>query len=244
MKKIAVIPARYDASRFPGKLLAKLGNKTVIHRTFESTVESGLFDEVYVATDSTLIAEEIQSLGGKVIRSLKKHETGSDRIAEAVADMDVDIILNVQGDTPFINKKPLAMLLAAFEGPKADEIAVGTLKREITDWDQINNPNLVKVIADRDDFALYFSRAPIPYPRDMRAGQRYFQHIGVYAFRKQALLDFSSLPMLQNEAAEKIECIRFLEYGMRIKVVETDHIGVEIDAPDDLERAKKLLSEQ
>lgn len=241
MKKIAVIPARYAASRFPGKLMAMLGNKTVIARTYESTFESQLFDEVFVVTDSDIIESEIVSLGGKVIRSRGVHETGSDRIAEAVADLDVDIILNVQGDTPFITKEPLAKLLAAFDGPRAAEISVGTLKRELKDWDQINNPNAVKVVTDKDDFALYFSRSPLPYPRDISAGQRYFQHIGVYAFRKQALLDFSGLPMLQNEAAEKIECIRFLEYGMRIKVVETDHIGVEIDAPDDLERAKKLL---
>lgn len=235
-----MIPARYSASRFPGKLMQNLAGKSVIVRTYEATVATQLFDDVYVVTDSDIIFNEIISNGGKAIMSKKEHQSGSDRIAEAVEDLDVDIVVNVQGDEPFTERESLEKVLKAFKDDHNKEIDLASLMVEIHDWDEINNPNTVKVIVDQNNFALYFSRNPIPYPRDKEAGARYFKHKGVYAFRKQALLDFYKLPMQFIEATEKIECIRYLEYGKRIKMIETTIEGVEIDTPEDLERAKKL----
>lgn len=235
-----MIPARYSASRFPGKLMQNLAGKSVILRTYEATVATGLFSEVYVVTDSTIIFDEIVNNGGKAIMSQKEHESGSDRIAEAVASVDCDIVVNVQGDEPFTERGSLSKVLEVFKDDSEKEIDLASLMVEITDWDEINNPNTVKVIVDQNNFALYFSRSPIPYPRDKETGARYFKHKGIYAFRKEALLDFTVLPMQFIEATEKIECIRYLEYGKRIKMVETQIQGVEIDTPEDLERAKKL----
>ncbi|MCK8481488.1 3-deoxy-manno-octulosonate cytidylyltransferase [Psychroserpens algicola] len=240
MKIISMIPARYSASRFPGKLMQNLAGKSVILRTYEATVATQLFDDVYVVTDSAVIFDEITSNGGKAIMSKKEHESGSDRIAEAVADLDVDIVVNVQGDEPFTERESLGKVLEVFKEDHEKNIDLASLMVEIHDWDEISNPNTVKVIVDQQNFALYFSRSPIPYPRDKQAGARYFKHKGIYAFRKQALLDFYELPMQFIEATEKIECIRYLEYGKRIKMVETTIEGVEIDTPEDLERAKKL----
>lgn len=240
MKIISMIPARYSASRFPAKLMQDLAGKTVILRTYEATVATNLFDEVYVVTDSQIIYDEIVNNGGKAIMSIKAHESGSDRIAEAVEHLDVDIVVNVQGDEPFTERESLEKLLDAFKNDHQKEIDLASLMVEIHDWEEISNPNTVKVIVDQNSFALYFSRSPIPYPRDKNAGARYFKHKGIYAFRKQALLDFYNLPMQFIEATEKIECIRYLEYGKRIKMIETNVQGVEIDTPEDLERAKRL----
>lgn len=240
MKVISMIPARYRASRFPGKLMQDLGGKSVILRTYEATVATNLFDDVYVVTDSEIIFDEITSNGGKAIMSKKEHESGSDRIAEAVEDIDCDIVINVQGDEPFTERSSLEKVLNVFYEDPDKEIDLASLMVEIKDWDEINNPNTVKVIVDQRNFALYFSRSPIPFPRDKEAGARYFKHKGIYAFRKDALLDFTKLPMQFIEGTEKIECIRYLEYGKKIKMVETNVEGVEIDTPEDLERAKKL----
>lgn len=235
-----MIPARYSASRFPGKLMQDLEGKPVITRTYEATVATNLFDDVVVVTDSAIIFKEIESIGGKVVMSKKEHECGSDRIAEAVEFMDVDIVVNVQGDEPFTEVDSLRKLINVFKEDHEKEVDLASLMVHITDLEEINNPNTVKVIVDQKDFALYFSRSPIPYPRDKEVNTKYYKHKGVYAFRKQALLDFYRLPMLLLEASEKIECIRYLEYGKRIKMVETNVQGVEIDTPEDLERAKKL----
>jgi 3-deoxy-manno-octulosonate cytidylyltransferase (CMP-KDO synthetase) len=240
MKIISMIPARYSASRFPGKLMQDLGGKTVILRTYEATVATNLFDDVIVVTDSKIIYDEIVNNGGKAMMSIKEHECGSDRIAEAVEFLDIDIVINVQGDEPFTDKESLLKLIEVFKGDDEKKIDLASLMRQITDWDEINNPNTVKVIVDNNNFALYFSRSPIPYPRDKNVGAKYFKHKGVYAFRKEAILDFYRLPMLTLEASEKIECIRYLEYGKRIKMVESDVDGVEIDTPEDLERARKI----
>lgn len=240
MNIIAMIPARYSATRFPAKLMQDLAGKTVILRTYEATVATNLFDEVYVVTDSAIIYDEIVNNGGKAIMSLKEHQSGSDRIAEAVEGLDVDIVVNVQGDEPFTERESLEKLLNAFKNDDQKEIDLASLMVQIHDWDEISNPNTVKVIVDQTNFALYFSRSPIPYPRDKEVGARYFKHKGIYAFRKQALLDFYNLPMQFLEASEKIECIRYLEYGKRIKMIETNVEGVEIDTPEDLERAKRL----
>lgn len=235
-----MIPARYRASRFPGKLMQDLGGKSVILRTYEATVNTKLFDDVIVVTDSDIIFNEIVNNGGKAVMSIKEHECGSDRIAEAVELLDIDIVINVQGDEPFTEKESLKKLIDVFKDDHNKEIDLASLMVHITDEDEINNPNTVKVITDKFNFALYFSRSPIPYPRDKNVGAKYFKHKGVYAFRKEAILDFYRLPMLPLEASEKIECIRYLEYGKRIKMVETNVQGVEIDTPEDLERAKKL----
>jgi len=233
-----MIPARYEASRFPAKLMQDLGGKPVIVRTYEAALKTELFDEVYVVTDNELIFKSITAINGEAIMSKKTHDCGSDRIAEAVTDMDVDIIVNVQGDEPFTDKESLKGVLEVFNTDSAKEIDLASLMVKITDWDEINNPNTVKVIVDNRNFALYFSRSPIPFPREKDIQTNYYKHKGVYAFRKEALMDFQRLPMLPLEATEKIEAIRYLEYGKKIKMVETDVSGIEIDTPEDLERAK------
>jgi len=240
MKIISMIPARYSASRFPGKLMQDLGGKTVIRRTYEATVATNLFDDVFVVTDSDIIYNDIVNNGGKAIMSIKEHDCGSDRIAEAVENLDIDIVINVQGDEPFTDKESLKKLIEVFKDDADKNIDLASLMVHITDEDEINNPNTVKVIVDNTNFALYFSRSVIPFPRDKNVDVKYYKHKGVYAFRKEALLDFYRLPMLTLEASEKLEQLRYLEYGKRIKMVETDVQGVEIDTPEDLERANKL----
>lgn len=241
MKVIAVIPARYASTRFPAKLMHDLGGKTVITRTYEAAINTNLFDDVFVVTDSDLIFNEIISQGGRAIMSSKEHESGSDRIAEAVLNLDVDIVVNIQGDEPFIDKDSLAKLIQVYKNDDKKEVDLASLMREITDIHDIENPNNVKVVVDQNEFALYFSRSVIPYPREKNVGVRYMQHIGIYAFRKQALMDFYNLPMKSLEASEKLEQLRYLEFGKRIKMVETNHIGIGIDTPEDLEKARRLL---
>lgn len=244
MKIIAVIPARYEASRFPGKLMQLLGNKTVISTTYSNVIETGLFHDVFVATDSEIIFEEIVRSGGKAIMSKKQHETGSDRIAEAVQGLECDIVVNVQGDEPFLRREPLERLVEVFSDDHQKTVSLASLRIKMKDDEEVHNPNLVKVITDKDGFALYFSRSVIPYPREKSVPTNYYRHIGVYAFRKEALLQFAQLEMRPLEIAEKIECLRYLEYGMKIKLVETDFIGVGIDVPEDLEMARKILNNQ
>ena len=241
MKVIAMIPARYSASRFPGKLMKELGGKTVIERTYEATVNTKLFDEVYVVTDSDVIYETISNIGGKAIMSQKEHDCGSDRIAEAVEDIEVDIVVNVQGDEPFIDEVSLQKLIDIFRNDPNQEIDLASLKVQMKEEKEIQNPNNVKVITDQKDFAMYFSRSPIPFARDKEIEIKYFKHIGVYAFRKSALIDFYYTPKTPLEMAEKIEGIRYLEVGKRIKMVETGSAVVGIDTPEDLEKAKEIL---
>ena len=238
IKKIAFIPARYAATRFPAKLMQQLGNKTVIRHTYDNTVNTGLFDEVVVVTDSEIIYNEIVTNGGKAKMSIKEHESGSDRIAEAIADMVVDIVVNVQGDEPFVQKEPLQKLLQVFED---DTVQVASLMQILTEKQYIADPNYVKVAVDKNMNSLLFSRSPIPYHRDKTVSPIYYEHIGVYAFRKQALLNFSNWQMTPLEAAEKIECLRYIENGVPLKMVITEYMGVEIDTPEDLERAIQLL---
>jgi len=243
MKIVALIPARYDATRFPGKLMAKLGSKSVILRTYESVIKTDLFAETYVVTDSDIIFNEIIESGGKAIKSQKDHECGSDRIAEAAEQIEADIIVNVQGDEPFTKKAPLEQLLAVFEGEDAEKIDLASLMQVLNKVNLIEDPNYVKVVVDQDNYALFFSRSPIPYPRNKAANPKYFEHIGVYAFRKQALLDFYHTPMTVLEDTEKIECLRYLEIGKKIKMIETEYMGIEIDTPEDLENAKAFIEE-
>ena len=238
---IAVIPARYASTRFPAKLMQDLGGKTVILRTYEAAQQSHLFDDVFVVTDSDMIFDEIVSNGGKAIRSIKEHESGSDRIAEAVENLEVDIVVNVQGDEPFINTLALEKLIAVYKNDTDKKVDLASLMFEIKEEDEINNPNNVKVVVDQNGFALYFSRSVIPYPREKNVGVRYMQHIGIYAFRKQALLDFYNLPMISLEASEKLEQLRYLEFGKRIKMIETTAKSIGIDTPEDLEKARRFL---
>ena len=241
MKIIAVIPARYASTRFPAKLMQDLGGKTVITRTYQAAVSTHLFDDVFVVTDSDLIFDEIINNGGKAIMSRKEHESGSDRIAEAIENLDLDIVVNIQGDEPFINTEPVAKLLEVFKNDTDKKVDLASLMVEIVETAEITNPNNVKVIVDQNGFALYFSRSVIPFPRAANVGVRYMKHIGIYAFRKQALLDFYSLPMKSLEASEKLEQLRYLEYGKRIKMVETTHVGIGIDTLEDLEKARRML---
>jgi 3-deoxy-D-manno-octulosonate cytidylyltransferase len=239
MTKIgAFIPARYAATRFPAKLMQALATKTVIRHTYDNTVATGLFDEVYVVTDSEIIFNEITSHGGKALMSKKEHESGSDRIAEAIEHLAIDIVVNVQGDEPFVKKEPLEKLIAVF---KDDKVEVASLMQALTNSDLIADPNYVKVAVDNNMNALFFSRSVIPYPRNTEIAIPYYEHIGVYAFKKQALLNFTNWPISPLEAAEKIECLRYLENGVSIKMVVTSYMGVEIDTPEDLIKAAKLL---
>lgn len=239
-KTIAVIPARYNSTRFPGKLMEILGDKTVITTTYQNVVETGLFDEVFVATDSEIIFDEISKNGGKAVMT-GEHETGSDRIAEAVRNIDCDIVINVQGDEPFLKKEPLKQLIDVFSNDNKKEISLASLKIQLKESEEIENPNNVKVITDNQGFALYFSRSVIPFHRELSYDVKYYKHIGVYAFRKEALIKFSSLEMTPLEISEKLEQLRYLENGMKIKMVETDFVGIGIDTPEDLEKAKTLI---
>ncbi len=238
MKKIAMIPARYAATRFPAKLMQLLKDKTVIRHTYDNTVATNLFDEVMVVTDSEIIFNEITQHGGKAIMSIKQHESGSDRIAEAIVNMHVDIVVNVQGDEPFVQREPLEKLLKVFDD---ENVQVASLMQVLYDEKFINDPNYVKVTVDKNMNSLFFSRSVIPYLRDKNIAVTYYEHIGVYAFRKQALLNFTNWSITPLEAAEKIECLRYLENGVPLKMVVTQYMGVEIDTPADLERAAKLL---
>ena len=234
MKICALIPARYEATRFPGKLMQVLAGKTVIRHTYEATMATGLFDEVVVVTDSDIIFNEITGAGGKAVMSRQQHESGSDRIAEAAAALDVDIIVNVQGDTPFVKKEPLEKLLQVFGD---NSVQVASLMQVLHKQEEIDDPNFVKVTVDKNMNALFFSRSMIPFPRDKDVPVTFYEHIGVYAFRKQALLNFTNWPVTPLEAAEKIECLRYLENGITLRMIVVDYMGIEIDTPEDLARA-------
>lgn len=241
MKIVAMIPARYAATRFPAKLMQMLGDKTVIRHTHDNTLATGLFDDVFVVTDSEIIYDEITNNGGKAVMSKGHHESGSDRIAEAVVVIDVDVIVNVQGDEPFVKREPLEKLINLFEDDLENKVQVASLMQVLTDEKQIADPNYVKVAVDRNMNAMMFSRSVIPYNRDGKIKPTYYEHIGVYAFRKPALIKFTNWSMTPLESVEKIECLRYLENGVPIKMVVTDYMGIEIDTPEDLEKAAQKL---
>jgi 3-deoxy-manno-octulosonate cytidylyltransferase (CMP-KDO synthetase) len=238
MNIVAVIPARYAATRFPGKLMKRLGNKSIIRHVYDNTLETGLFKDVFVVTDNDIIYQEITTTGGKAIMSRKEHESGSDRIAEAVAEMNVDVIVNVQGDEPFIKKEPLEKLIRLFVD---SEVQVASLKRKISKQ-EAKNPNNVKVVTDKLGYALYFSRSIIPFQRDKEMDTEYFLHVGVYAYKKHALMNFTKWPQSVLEKTEKLEQLRYLENGIKIKLAETDYDNIAIDTPEDLERAEKIFA--
>lgn len=242
MKFVALIPARLGATRFPSKLLAPLKGKSVIRRTYESAVATGLFHEVVVVTDSDEILNEIVTHGGKAVKSKGDYQSGTDRIAEVAANMEADVFVNVQGDEPFVQREPLAELLDLFKGMGGDRVQVASLVQRLTDPELVKDPNYVKVALALDNTALFFSRSVVPYPRDTTIEIPYYEHIGVYAFRKQALMDFTNWPMTPLEAAEKVECLRFLEHGVPMYMAITQYMGVEIDTPEDITRAEQLMA--
>lgn len=239
MKKIAVIPARFAASRFPGKLMQKIGDKTIIRMVYENVRSMQLFDDVFVVTDNDEILQEIQSIDGSVIKSIGEHQSGSDRIAEAILNIHADVIVNVQGDEPFVDAAPLEKLLKVFEDK---DVCVASVMQQLGTDEDINNPNVVKVICDKDNNALYFSRSPIPYKRNLKSSLPVYKHVGVYGYRKQTLLDFTKWPMGVLEQTEMLEQLRYLENGVKIKMVETATSSIGIDTPEDLEKAKLFYS--
>lgn len=244
MKVIALIPARLGATRFPAKLLAPIKGKSVIRRTYESAVNTGLFTDVVVVTDSDEILNEITSFGGRAVKSKGEYDSGTDRIAEIAANIEADVFVNVQGDEPFVQKEPLAQLLEVFKPMESNQVQVASLVQELKEEAFIADPNYVKVALDLNGNALFFSRSIIPYPRDKQAATTYYEHIGVYAFRKQALMSFTNWPATPLEMAEKIECLRFLEHGVPMRMVVTNYMGVEIDTPEDIVRAEGLMNEK
>ncbi len=243
LKVIALIPARYDSQRFPGKLMKDLAGQTVILRTYQAAINSGLFDEVYVVTDSQLIYDEIINNGGQAFMSTKKHATGTDRIAEFAKDIEADVIVNIQGDEPFIHQKSLRDLIRVFEEDIGNKIDLSSLMIRLKNQADFLNPNNVKVVVDKDNFALYFSRAPIPYSRD-KVFETAYKHIGVYAFRKPVLEQIARMPQTELEQIEKLENLRFLQNGLRIKMIETDRLNFGIDTEEDLQKAELYLKKQ
>lgn len=239
-KVVAIIPARYAATRLPGKLMMQLAGKSILRRTYEACQASGLFDEVIVACDEQILLDEITNHGGKAILSKKTHESGTDRIAEIASDIDADIFVNVQGDEPFISEIALQKLISLFDNP---EVQVGSLKLAIHEEEKMNNPNCVKVVCDINDKALYFSRAAIPFYRENSLLKTAYQHVGVYAFRKEVLLQITSLPVSPLEQIEKLENLRMLENGISIHLAEISHIGISIDTAEDFAKAEIYLQE-
>lgn len=239
MKALAVIPARYASTRFPGKPLALLNGKPLIQWVWEAVNGTGLFDAVIVATDSELIAEAVRKFGGRAELTSADHASGSDRVAEVARKHGADIVVNVQGDEPLITGAALSTLLDLFDDP---EVRFASLMASLTDAAQLSDPNVVKVVVDRYSNALYFSRAAIPHNRDQEPFGQYWRHIGVYAYRKQALLQFVALPVGTLEQAEKLEQLRALENGIPIRMAATQYQGLGVDTPQDLERAEVLLT--
>jgi len=218
--------------------MQKLGDKTVITRVYEATYRTGLFDDVVIVTDSDIIEGEIKTISGKVLRSKKPHESGSDRIAEAAIDLDVDIIVNVQGDEPFIQKAPLEKLVRLFDD---DAVQVGSLMRKFESQEELNASSSVKVVVNKNNDALYFSRNVIPFVANPSVKVPHYLHVGVYGFRKETLLRFTNWPASDLERVEKLEQLRYLENGIPIRMALVDFKSVAIDTPEDLEKAKKLL---
>ena len=237
MKIAALIPARYASTRLPAKLVQDLGGFSLIQRTYQSTLATGVFDEVCVVTDHTHIQDQILAIGGKVILSKKEHESGSDRIAEALDEVEADLIVNVQGDEPFQDAKTLRDLVAAFANP---EVKVASLMCKLA-ADQVENPNCVKVVVDEQQRAIYFSRSPIPYNREGKQ-LSYWKHIGVYAYRRELLLQFTSWSKGTLEQIEMLEQLRLLERGVSIQMVETSHQSIAIDTMEDLLKARNFLA--
>lgn len=240
MNVIAIIPARYASTRFPGKPLARLKGKPLIQYVYERVQNTGLFSAVCVATDNLTILEAVQSCGGRAVLTKENHLSGSDRIAEALQYFpEAELVINVQGDEPLIEKEPLQKLIAVFED---SQVQMASLITTFTDSELLNNPNIVKVVTDRQNYALYFSRSAIPFNRDNLSDVTYYRHIGVYAYLPDCLQKFVALKQGELEKIEKLEQLRALENGISLKMVETNYQGIGIDTPADLATVEKLLS--
>ena len=246
MKFIAIIPARYASTRFPGKPLAMLGGKTVIQRVYEQA--TAILDEAYVATDDERIYQAVESFGGKAIITRADHKSGTDRLEEAatIIGTNADVIINIQGDEPFIQTSQIETLMHLFDDPTTQ---IGTLGKPFESIEAVNNPNSPKIVCDRRGFALYFSRSTIPYVRGAEPTTwlehfPYLKHLGVYAYRREVLHEVTQLPQSSLEEAESLEQLRWLENGYRIRVGLTDVETVGIDTPEDLQRAEDFLRQQ
>lgn len=236
-----MIPARLDSTRLPGKLMMDLNGSPVILSTLLNTIKTNLFDEVYVVTDSKEIYNYLIKHHKNILFSKENHVSGSDRIAEFAKDMEVDIIVNVQGDEPLIDKKSLQKLVNTFKLDKYKKIDLVSLMKVISNREEVENPNNVKVVTDSDDFAIYFSRSPIPFNSASNPKLNYFKHIGIYGFRKKSLVDFYNSKPTKLELIEKLEQLRYLESGKKIKMVISDFDGIGIDTMEDLIKARSLF---
>ena len=246
MKFVAIIPARYASTRFPGKPLAVLGGKTVIQRVYEQV--SRVLDEAYVATDDERISQAVEAFGGKAVMTRTDHKSGTDRIQEAATKIgtDADVIINVQGDEPFIQPSQIETLMHLFDDPTTQ---IGTLGKPFESMDAVENPNSPKIVTDNRGFALYFSRSVIPYIRGKERGEwfgdyPFLKHLGIYAYRREVLAEVTRLPQSSLEKAESLEQLRWLQNGYRIRVGLTDVETVGIDTPEDLQRAEEFLAIQ
>ena len=246
MKFIGIIPARYASTRFPGKPLAILGGKTVIQRVYEQVV--GVLGEAYVATDDERIRQAVEAFGGVAVMTRTDHKSGTDRIQEAAENIGTtaDVIINVQGDEPFIQQSQLATVKALFDDP---QVQIGTLGKPFESMDAVENPNSPKIVCDMNGYAMYFSRSVIPYVRGKEPSAwlehfPYLKHLGLYAYRREVLAEITKLPQSPLELAESLEQLRWLQNGYRIKVGLTDVETVGIDTPEDLQRAEEFLKNQ
>jgi 3-deoxy-manno-octulosonate cytidylyltransferase (CMP-KDO synthetase) len=239
LKTAAVIPARYASSRFPGKALAEIMGQPMIVRVLKAVEKCELIDEVYIATDDLRIKKEVEKAGGRVIMTSAQHQSGTDRIAEAAQEIEAELIVNVQGDEPLIKAESIARALKPFA--VEEDLKMSTLKRKITAA-EAENPDLVKVITDQNDYALYFSRSPIPYYREVeQKDQNYFQHIGLYVYRRDFLLQYTAMERTPLEKAESLEQLRALENGFKIKVLETEARLIGVDRREDIELVEKEI---
>jgi 3-deoxy-manno-octulosonate cytidylyltransferase (CMP-KDO synthetase) len=237
MKVLGVIPARYGSTRFPGKALADINGKPMIQWCYESSLKSKLIDKLIVATDDKRIFEAVKKFGGEAVMTSNKHRSGTDRIAEAVKKYNCDIVVNIQGDEPFIDYRTIDNAIDALKKDK--NVQVSTVAKKIKDKKEINNPNNVKVVFDDKFNALYFSRSLIPYDRDEKSKVIYYRHYGLYVYRRDYLLKITKLPEGKLEKTEKLEQLRVLENGGKIKIVLTNKDSVSIDTPEDLKGVKK-----
>ncbi len=237
MKIIGVIPARYGSSRFPGKPLAQILGKPMIQHVFEKVKASSLIDEVVVATDHEEIQKAVHAFGGNVVMTSESHQTGSDRIAEVVAKVEGDIFINIQGDEPLIHTETIDRLI---ESAKINPESVITAKTRLETQEDINDPNIVKVISNPEDTAMYFSRSPIPYNRSEN-DHAYFKHLGIYCYPRSVITEFVELPQSTLENVEMLEQLRLLENGYSIKVIETDYDAIGVDVPSDIQKVENIL---
>lgn len=250
MNTIAIIPARYGSTRFPGKALAEIAGKPMIQHVYERTCAASLISRAIVATDDERIAAAVRQVGGEAVMTSADHETGTDRLAEVARSLDADIIVNVQGDEPLIEPAMIDQAIRPFL--TAPDLQMGTLKSRIRNLHDFLSPNVVKVITDSNDYALYFSRSPLPFFRDkwqdlkneaFETGRLLcFKHVGLYVYRREFLLRFAAMPQTFLELSEKLEQLRALENGVRIKVIETEFESLGVDTPEDLAKAKERLA--